>query len=441
MKRLFTFLGKSPYSEAVYAMEGVEAKVTPFIQEALLDILNREEKEIGEIVVFLTKEAREKNWAGEENLKERLQQVNVEVTEVDINAASTKEEVWSFYETITNNVKKGDEIAFDITHSFRYQPMIAMLVMHFARTIKDAKIDGVYYGSFDMDQRENPQYIHDIIDLSMIADMQDWITHAYVFSETGRADLMTEWLSFEQKLIRQKERAGANDLRPLEQVTKRWMELDQVIRTNLSLDRKEAADKLLKAIVEVDEQEVRPVFKPVLEVLKKSAADFEQLAADDQLEGDLNTVNWNIELGNIQPALTIMKEITLSTIVKKAGLEVQNRKDREVAGDILYHATEYSVGQQIEADVDKAWQSVDKDQLLKQKSSWDIDACERLFKHLHGRPKLLKTESDLSEIRNTVNHAGYRESTPGANTIIKNTETGFEDYKQYITHFWNDTPE
>ena len=441
MKRLFTFLGTTSYSEAVYALEGVEAKATPYIQQALLDILNREEQEIGEIVVFLTKEAREENWTGGENLKKRLQQVNVEITEVDINAASTKEEVWSFYETITNNVKKGDEIAFDITHSLRYQPMIAMLVMHFARTIKDAKIDGVYYGSFDKDQRENPDYSHEIIDLSMIADMQDWITHAYVFSETGRADLMTEWLSFEQRLIRQKERAEADDLKPLEQVTRRWMELDQVIRTNLSLDRKKAADNLLREIDKVDEQEVRPVFKPVLEVLKKSAADFKKLAADDQLNGDLNTVSWNIELGNIQPALTIMKEITLSTIMKKAGLEIINKKDRDVAGGILHYATKYSVGRQIEADAHKAWQNVDKDQILNEKSSWDIDAYEQVFIQLHGRPKLLKTERDLSEIRNIVNHAGFRESTPKASKIIDNTKRGFEDYKQYITHFWNDTPE
>ena len=64
-RHFISVLGTGMYSETNYCYEGKNVK-TPFVQEALLDMLFEEAKPGDKVSIFLTDQAKEKNWESRE---------------------------------------------------------------------------------------------------------------------------------------------------------------------------------------------------------------------------------------------------------------------------------------------------------------------------------------------------------------------------------------
>src|SRR5690606_22505152 len=93
------------------------------------------------------------NWIGENRLFDKLkkyeQEHQLRIVDHDISGKADIEHIWQLFETIIGIMKDEDRIIFDITHSFRYQPILALLSIHFARITKNVQVDGIYYGLYD----------------------------------------------------------------------------------------------------------------------------------------------------------------------------------------------------------------------------------------------------------------------------------------------------
>jgi len=76
---------------------------------------------------------------------------------------------------ISTNIKDGDELYLDITHSFRSLSLMSFVMTQFAHTIsgKNFEIKGVYYGMFEYQGENNG--ITPIVDINILFEMQDWI--------------------------------------------------------------------------------------------------------------------------------------------------------------------------------------------------------------------------------------------------------------------------
>jgi len=213
--KLLSVLGKTPYEpcvyEGVFGKQCLQSSYTRFIQRALADVLLQLPDKLDTVVVFLTEEARRKNWQRdaennypglEAELAELTEQEKITVRTVDIPEGKNEEELWDIFQKVADSIDEDDTVVFDITHAFRYIPLMAVLVVHYIRVVKPrVKVQGIYYGNIEAvggtkvlqeKAKKGERVIAPITDLTAFVALQDWISHVNLFFETGRADLLRD---------------------------------------------------------------------------------------------------------------------------------------------------------------------------------------------------------------------------------------------------------
>jgi len=188
MKKLFSFLGTTLYSECSYSSGDFTARTSRFVQTAIYEFLLHQGIEIDKVYVFLTKEAAEKNYEDYMNgskyykglktvWKELFSGHDWRLIPVPMKSGQQEQEQWELFEQFYELIDYGDEIYFDITYSFRSNPIIAILISNFARIIKNASIKRMLYGNF-----EPPATI---VDITSMLELLDWTVAVDSFLRTG----------------------------------------------------------------------------------------------------------------------------------------------------------------------------------------------------------------------------------------------------------------
>nr|MDO8088618.1 TM1812 family CRISPR-associated protein [Candidatus Sigynarchaeum springense] len=194
---LLAFLGTTDYIPCNYII-GDREPVTGvrFVQEALAKTFCKEWGEDDKIVIYLTSEAEARNWV-DDGHRDRdgkpLQRAGLErclreaglrckiVPVRDVAPGRTDAELWSIFDTIVASIGAGDEIIADVTHGFRALPMLMMLVLDYARLVKEARVTGMHYGAIEalgtpkqieampVERRD----VH-VLDLLIFGNLMDW---------------------------------------------------------------------------------------------------------------------------------------------------------------------------------------------------------------------------------------------------------------------------
>ena len=100
---------------------------------------------------------------GHENheTKERLPRTGLEkclseiklpcpVTRVEIPEGKSEAEIWEIFNIVFGSLEREDEVVFDITHAFRSIPMLAIVILNYAKMMKKVTLSGIYYGAFEV---------------------------------------------------------------------------------------------------------------------------------------------------------------------------------------------------------------------------------------------------------------------------------------------------
>ena len=88
----------------------------------------------------------------EDGLKQQFREEfgdRIPISAVLIPQGSDTEEMMEIFQTIYKMVSFGEEIVFDVTHSFRSIPFLAASVLNYAKTMKNCSLRGIYYGAFE----------------------------------------------------------------------------------------------------------------------------------------------------------------------------------------------------------------------------------------------------------------------------------------------------
>ena len=89
-----------------------------------------------------------------------------EVKDIKIPNGDYEEEIWEIFESVYNVLKDGDEVYFDITHAFRSIPMLVMVLINYAKFLKNIKVKSITYGNWEARDSENFAPIMDLITFS-----------------------------------------------------------------------------------------------------------------------------------------------------------------------------------------------------------------------------------------------------------------------------------
>jgi CRISPR-associated Csx2 family protein len=155
-----------------------------------------------EFIVIATEDARLRNWEDNghitregvpipsQGLKKTLTPSEGEhlATLLPIPLGKTTEELWQIYDIIFNVIPENSEVYFDITNALRSLPLITMVILTYAKIVKQIEIKGLYYGFFEP-QNVNPvtgKVSVPIFDLAPFLSLLDWTQAVDEFLKTGR---------------------------------------------------------------------------------------------------------------------------------------------------------------------------------------------------------------------------------------------------------------
>ena len=318
--KLITALGAGKYEPVTYRWND-HTYETSFVQEAFVHWLKPEVT-----CVLLTEKARETHW---NNLCQRLQE-HTQIVEVDIPDGKSEAELWEIFEAISEVVQEGDEIAFDITHSFRSLPMIALLTIAYLKQVKGVKVQYVLYGAYEARDNQGAP----VFDLTPFADLLDWLAAAKMFTATGDSSELGQLIQeIQNDAYRNREAYGENLPRALKNFGAALAEVSH----DLLLTRVPNLPKSVSNLIEKQKRASAEVsdWTPPLTLLLDKIADAYEPFQDDSLPTQATLIRWYLDHNHIVQAMTLAREWVVSYHLHKEGKDWRDPHEREWMEQLL----------------------------------------------------------------------------------------------------------
>ncbi len=421
-KVFLSFLGAGKYKPCQYYLNKDEYIETRFIQEAILSLYckNWDANDIG--YIFLTDLAKSTNWidnkhlTGLDKLIKELE-LPFKVYPVDIPSGSEKNysaqqiqnEIWIIFDTVFKKIQPNDHIYLDITHAFRFIPMLGLLLLNYAKFLKKINVDKILYGAFEvigspseidmlpMNKRNAP-----IVDLTNLSELQDLTAAADIFVNFGNAKRLVD---LTQNTNMHTTAINMQDAMRLFSTVR-----GKEIIKGLKIDKLKAEIKKLNKELKTDISHT--AFEPLVEHLQLSLKNYRQ---NSPLNGFLG-VKFCIENELIQQAYTLLQESILSYLIFKEEEKFENKLTRNVLSSCLLVA-EVDYRSRLSSAEENNDVLISKEKELKNKFYKSFTV--KLFADIY---------SNLTDPRNDLMHGGMK----------GNSETDAEHFIAIIIGIYND---
>lgn len=399
-KAFISFLGTGNYTDCKYKLDNDTGNLVKYVQE---DIITRFCANWGtddEIRIFITDAAKSMNWDNNGHrdretkknipnigLGNRLDQMNLtpRVTPCHIPVGNNEAEIWEIFQTVFETLKEGDEIIFDITHGFRSIPMLFMTLIGYARLLKNITVSGIFYGAFEAGKKDDAgEMCAPIFDLTSFEQVIEWTEATQSFVKNGSAHDLKQLASGKIKPIL-KESKGQDHVAS----TIRYIVtgIDEISR-NLMVNRGAALihfdyERLRQQIslLKNDDIFIKPL-APLMSVIESKIDGF----ARDDIRNGFKAVDWCVEHGLYQQAITMLQENLVTYILATEGLD-WGVEDHRNAVSSAFHL------------------SADKTAVLNEN-----DRNAPLIKQMMAHPMVKEFSPHyevIRPVRNDVNHGGF----------------------------------
>ncbi|WP_294355332.1 TIGR02221 family CRISPR-associated protein [uncultured Clostridium sp.] len=486
-RKFISVLGASNYKECIYG-NGKEKFTTRFIQEAILDIHFKDATKEDKILIFLTEGARKENWVDKENVIERygiestlrknqiseeeIEKIKVTlgvspnwkdkvtnkkglenilkekypseiVQSISIDNGTNEDELWNIFVKILENIEDGDEIIFDITHSFRSIPMQALTVLSYAKALKKITIKGIYYGAFEARDKETG--VAPIFDLTVYNDILEWTNAVDSFIKYGKGDAIYELF---EDIKKKKESNNDISLRKsnLNNFSKNINDFTSAIyasRGNVILDnaKEKKQSKIGKSIywaasatkesLDKVKKESNIVVKPLIPLLDKVEEAISDFCIKDNEEIGIATIKWCIEKGLIQQGYTALEETIKTYLCNKYGIpEVGEDMRDKVAKKVLNEMKKVKKDNKKEnknEDIRKYFKETIE--YLENEDKKDNGERVYIYKKIKDTiPEEIVSLSNVSGFRNDMSHFGFTKETLSYSKLANNLEEYFKEF-------------
>ena len=291
-KVFISVLGTGLYESCYYLKKDkdFESKETRFIQEATIQYLGVKEgwsnEDLG--LFLLTKKARKDNWdksiterekwigdkkkkveyKGLEKILEDLS-LPIQIKELNIPDGNNEEEIWDIFTKVFDQLKDDDELYFDVTHAFRYLPMLILVLCNYSKFLKNIKVMSITYGNYEARDKESKKA--PIIDLLPLSILQDWTYAAGTYMDSGNVDKLVNLSTQELQQILRGAMGTDKEARNLKTFVKY---LDSVIKERqtcrgIDIIKSENFRKLKQASDRISEGAIPKTLKPFVPVIGK----------------------------------------------------------------------------------------------------------------------------------------------------------------------------
>lgn len=418
-KVFLSVLGSSQYGECIYIENstGYKSKPVRYIQEAIIEKTARSWSDEDELIILLTegeKGSRAKNWndspTGMQGLASRIAQLDIEpkVTACDIPDGNTTDEIWLIFEKIFDNLKENDRLYIDITHGFRYLPMLVIVLGNYAKFLKNITVESITYGNWEgrnKDTNEAP-----IIELAPFSLLQDWTNAVNEFTKNGSSYQISELLNNEIAIIKGGEKQALQKfLKDLNAFTGAISTVrgEEIYKGNL-VKNIIASSKLIRKKTSIK------ALKPIIEKLENK---IDKFSDEYSLSNAEIAIQWCLDHNLIQQAYTLGQEHIISLLCIRFGLKNRNKTHRAIITSTIGYIIEKR----------KNPEKPLYDLLNRHKEDFEVICSDPLVNEISSN------FSNLSGKRNTLNHAGMIGDV-SSKEIIEQFERDYQPIIEKITN-------
>lgn len=435
-KVFISVLGTNPYRKCIYFKGDFKATETRFIQRATLEMLTRDESwnaETDKGFILLTEKAKTANWLIANNSRKNRDgveepytclhdelieaQLPLEITPVDISDGKDEKEMWEIFENVFHLLEEGDELYFDLTHGFRYLPMLVLVLGNYAKFLRNVSVQSLTYGNYEAaGGSENPK-LAPFVDITPLSVLQDWTNASSDFLRHGDASRLKGLCMKELKPILRETRGAdvtAQSFRHLAETLSSFADNLRFCR-GLSIYSGEDVVKLRESLKGVEDRYLKALI-PLLDNVASSVKGF----TSDNVVNLLRASELCLRYGNYQASVTLMQEGMVSFFCVRHGIPIEKDKLRELVGRAITKKLLYfnEKLQEYRAQPDST---------LEQKID-EICDDELLTR------EFVNEYSNLGNVRNDMNHAGMRSvRTP---LTVRKLQSNIERCMKLVSGFY-----
>ncbi len=414
-KLFISVLGAGFYENCVYVQDDFKSSQTRFIQQATLEQIDCKGSWTTEdkICILLTDKAREVNWEVTSRAKPKTDNavpyvglkhiliqmgLSAQVEGISILSGMNENEMWKIFQTVFDLIEDGDELYFDLTHSFRYLPMLILVLGNYAKFLKNIRIAHISYGNYEARNEIGAP----IINLLPLAALQDWTFAAADFLRNGNCDQLVQ-LTKRTIFI---ETCGKDEVaNGLQSLTNELQTITNNIQTcrGLAITQNDNMAQLKRSI----EALTTEIIPPLIPVVKKIELSFANFSVDKNTLNGLHAARWCYDNRMYQQAITILQETIVSLICEQTGLSVKNDTERMLVNIAFYVV--FNKKQQEE----ETWRLP---------NYGDGNDAKNKVKELIQLPIVNALSSSFfvaTNLRNDFNHSGFRKNPMEADKIVK----------------------
>ncbi len=417
-RRVFiSILGTNKYQPCIYGKDDFTGTKTRFIQEATLDFLKARSEWCPNdaAYIFLTPTARTANWQavpvdkdgkpkGEDyiGLEPTLDQMDLPfpVVPVDISEEGDEEAIWSVFRSIYDQIHEGDRLYIDITHSFRYLPMLLLVLTNYARELKGAEVVSITYGNWEAKPDIKP-----IVDLGALIELQDWTVAAGEFLRNGRASGLAELTKERVTPILKATKGKSEPAKALRDLVNKLTTVSQSLTTIRGKEILSGGifEELDECTHGLDAGLITPM-GPLIDKIKDSFGDFNTKSS---VSNGFVAARWCYRMQLYQQSITILQETMKAYVAASHGYPSSQDYYTELAAKAFFFANSNTPEEEWQLGESKS-DPTDREKRAK---------VVRQFLDGSAVRELHPLYTEIGQLRNDFNHAGFKSNAVNGRDI------------------------
>ena len=426
-RRVFlSILGIAFYGKCRYTKDGFVGTETTFVQQNLLEYLQQKEGwgKQDQVLMFLTDLAKENNWNKDIRtrfsskdqrdvpyigLEKILLDMDMSFQAVHIPEGKSTEEMWELFEVIYSQLQEGDELYLDITNSFRYLPMLLVVLVNYAKMLKNVTVKAIFYGNYDA--RDKVSNVAPIMDFLPLSVLQDWTSATSDYLRYGQVEKLYDLSESSINPILKDPSTRTDDVKLLRAFVDRLKDLvgERITCRGLSIIENKNVGLLEKVAKDIQEVTI-PQLKPVFEKIKESLDIF---GAKEDILNCIKAARWCCDNKMYQQTTTLLEEGLITFLCCHFKLDYKEKNFRDLMGQCLSAKTRPN--EKIIFN-----DSVLAEELLADSVIWD----NKLF---------VKSMQNIQQVRNDYNHAGFNKHPKKVKDIIDKVESLMDDIESILS--------
>lgn len=410
-KVFISVLGTGFYRLCIYGNTNI---TTRFIQEATLLSIGAAEwskEDLG--IVLLTECARKTNWEVVDNkrvdkvrnviedyrgLKQQIASLQLPFTVQDVAIPDGKDEdeMWTIFTVLFNKLIDDDELYIDLTHAFRYLPMLVLVLTNYAKLLKGVSIKSISYGNWEARDGEHAP----IVDLMPIIALQDWTSATADYLNNGYASRIRELTETTLRPLMKKEHAINHDLALLRSFTSAVEKIsnERITCRGMKIVEGKNVTNLLCAASRIEDVTVAPL-KPVIDKII-SSVDHDN---DTDIKRCIDAARWCNDKNLYQQAITILQEGIVTFFCGRHDIKIDDKDMRGLVNIAFSRKVDDS-----------------------ERSKFALEHIDRLNEIIEDEyfsdRQLIDLFAAITTLRNDYNHCGFRPERQNSKTMKDNVD-------------------